>query len=344
MIEVGVLLIVGVLVAAFGLLDLLLRAFGLRGGNLPPHQLSRRRAAGAAFAGAFSVYVLETGGWPFDRLPSWASPALTVVALVSALLVLAGVLGARERDPSEMVMSLLVAAGFYALLRWQWYVPGHYVGANYVSADLINRLLPGVYMAGVAAGTARALICLLPVGRHGQRDAYETARLSAVIAAFVLVVAVYVLATGQWLGPLLGPLAAYAPSALALVALLSLVTLLWEGYGAAQFQMRDRHGLGVSLAVAGIAAVALLGRWQMPPGPAAEVVNRLLPGLYLAVLIAMLARALISAQLLGGGRRIIDWLRRVRAKPMRPASRGSGFWAEMRESFARGRAGRAWMD
>ena len=126
--------------------------------------------------------------------------------------------------------------------------------------------------------------------------------------------------------------------------MLSLVTLVWEGYGAAQFQMRDRHGVGVSLAVAALAAVALLGRWQMPPGPAAEFANRLLPGLYLAMLIAMLVRALISAQVLGGGWRIIDWLRRLRGKPMRPASPGSGFWAEMRESFARGRTGRAWLD
>ena len=264
--------------------------------------------------------------------------------MVSALLVLAGVLGARERDPSEAVISLVIAGGGYALLRWQWYVPRHYFGADYVPADLINRLLPGVYMAAVAAGLARAVICLLPVGGQGQRNPYETARLSAVVAAFVLVAAVYVLYTGRWLGPLLGPMAAYAPSALALVAGLSLVALGWEVYGAAQFQMRDRHGVGVSLAVAAVAAVALLGRWQMPPGPAAEFANRLLPGLYLAVLIAMLVRALICAQVLGGARRIIDWLRRLRGKPMRPASSGSGFWAEMRESFARGRTGRAWLD
>ena len=129
--------------------------------------------------------------------------ALTVIAVVSALLVLAGVLGARERDPSEMVMSLVLAGGGYALLRWQWYVPRDYFGADHVSADLINRLLPGVYMAAVAAGIARALICLLPVGRHGQRNAYETARLSAVVAAFVLVAAVYVLTPGNGSAPCL---------------------------------------------------------------------------------------------------------------------------------------------
>ena len=202
MIEIAVLLVVFVIVLAFSLLDLALRVVGLRGGqNLSPHQLSRRRAAGAAFAGAFSVYVLETGGWPLDQLPSWASSALTVIAVVSALLVLAGVLGARERDPSEAVISLVLAGGGYALLRWQWYVPRHYFGADYVPADLINRLLPGVYIAAVAAGIARAVICLLPVGGQGQRNPYETARLSAVVAAFALVAAVYVLATGQWLGP-----------------------------------------------------------------------------------------------------------------------------------------------
>ena len=329
-----------------GILQAPLRALGLLvgQGQLAPHELSRRRAAGAAFAGVFSLYVLETGGWPLDQLPSWASPALTGVAVVSALLVLAGVLGARERDLSGVVISLVIACGGYALLRWQWYVPRGYFGADYVAADLINRLLPGVYMAVVAAGLARALICLLPVGGQGQRHPYETTRLSAVVAAFVLVAAVYVLYTGRWLGPLLGPLAAYAPSALALVAGLSLVALGWEIYCAAEFQMRDRHGLGVSLAIAAAAAVALLGRWEMPPGPAAEFANRLLPGLYLAVLIAMLVRALICAQLLGGARRIIDWLRRLRRKPMRPASSGTGFWAELRESFARGRTGRAWLD
>ena len=74
MIEIAVLLVVFVIVVAFWVLDLAAARVGLRGGNLSPHQLSRRRAAGAAFAGAFSVYVLETGGWPFDQLPSWASP------------------------------------------------------------------------------------------------------------------------------------------------------------------------------------------------------------------------------------------------------------------------------
>jgi hypothetical protein len=53
---------------------------------------------------------------------------------------------------------------------------------------------------------------------------------------------------------------------------------------------------------------------------------------------------LICAQLLGGARRIIERARRRRATRMRPAasysSASSGFWADMRESFQRGRDGR----
>ena len=82
----------------------------------------------------------------------------------------------------------------------------------------------------------------------------------------------------------------------------------------------------------------------MPPGPAFEFVNRLLPGLYLAVLIAALVRALICAHLFSGAWRIIDRTLRRRTQARRAASSGSGFWAEMRESFKRGRTGRAWLD
>lgn len=343
---VGILLAVGVLGLVFGLLGFVLRALGVLAGRgqLAPHQLNSRRAAGAAFVGALCVYVLEIGGWPLDQLPPWVPTVLIAVAVVALLLALAGVVGARERDPSGVVVSLVIAGGGYALLQWQCYVPRAYFGADYLPAELINRLLPGVFIAMVAAGLARALVCLQPFGGQQQRHPYEIARARAVGAAFVLVAALYVLDTGQWLGPLLGALAAWVPMALMVVAGLSLLLLASGLYAAHKNGLRDPHGIGVSLAVAAAAVVALLGRWQMPPGPAAEFVNRLLPGLYLAVLVAALVRALICAHLLGGAQRIITRLLRRRKRAPRPASSGSGFWAEMRESFRRGRAGRAWLD
>jgi hypothetical protein len=333
----------------FQLLGLARRARG--GRPLGPYEQNRQRAAAAAFVAALCVYLLHIGGWPLNQLPPWGPVTLQVVAGAAALLVLAGVIGARSapdalRDPLGMVLSLVMAGGGYALLQWQWYVPRDYVGAAYVPAGYINQLLPGVYIAVIAAGLARALICLQPFGIGGKQQLhpYEIARRRAVGAAFVLAAALYVLNTGQWLGPLLGALAAWVPSALLVVAALSLLVLLSGLYGAHKFGQRDPHGGGVSLAVAAAAVVALWGRWQVPPGPAAEFANRLLPGLYLAVLTAALVRALICAQLLGGAGAIIARALRRRARAMRAASSGSGFWAEMRESFERGRTGRPWLD
>jgi hypothetical protein len=77
----------------------------------------------------------------------------------------------------------------------------------------------------------------------------------------------------------------------------------------------------------------------LPPGPTAEFVNRLLPGLYLAVLSAALLRALISAHLFGGARRLIEQFLARRRTQRRPASSGSGFWAEMRERVFSGGIG-----
>ena len=135
--------------------------------------------------------------------------ALQVVAGAAVLLVLAGVIGARSapdarRDPLGMVLSLVMAGGGYALLQWEWYVPRDYVGADYVPAYYINRLLPGVYMAVVAAGLARALTCPQPFGWAASSNAIpmKSPAARAVGAAFVLVAALYVLNTGQWLGPL----------------------------------------------------------------------------------------------------------------------------------------------
>jgi len=48
-------------------------------------------------------------------------------------------------------------------------------------------------------------------------------------------------------------------------------------------------------------------------------------------------------ELFGGAQRVIARALRRRAMGMRPAS-ASGFWANMRESFARGRAGLPWQD
>jgi hypothetical protein len=341
---------------AFSILFFPFKLFGFgnraRGGRqLGPYEQNRQRAAAAAFVAALCVYLLQTGGWPLNQLPPWVPTALQVVAGAAGLLVLAGVIGARGapdalRDPLGMVLSLVMAGGGYALLQWEWYVPRDYVGADLVSAYYINRLLPGVYMAAIAAGLARALICLQPFGMGGKQQLhpYEIARRRAVGAAFVLAGALYVLNTGQWLGPLLGPLAAYAPPALIVVAGLSLWWLAAGLWGAHKFGLRDPHGAGVSLVAAAVAVVALWRRWQMPPGPVSEFVNRLLPGLYMAVLIAALVRALICAQLVGGAGAIIARALRRRARAMGAASSSSGFWAEMRESFERGRTGRAWLD
>jgi len=135
---VGILLAVGVLGLVFGLLGFVLRALGLLAGKRPlgPDELKLRRATGAAFVGALCVYVVETGGWPLNQLPLWMPTALMLVAGVSLLLVVAGVIGARERDWSGVVVSLVVAGGGYALLQWQWYVPREYFAAEYLPADL----------------------------------------------------------------------------------------------------------------------------------------------------------------------------------------------------------------
>ena len=344
LITVAVLLAVGVLSLAFGLLGFVLRALGLLGGQrqLGPHEINRRRATGAAFVAALCAYVLHIGAWPLDELPPWVPVALMAVAGVSLLFVLAGLAGARgaPRDPSGVVASLVVAGGGAALLRWQCYVPPDYFAADYIAADEINRLLPGVYIAAVTAGLVRAVICVQPFGGARQLAPHEIARVRAVGTAFVLVFCLYVL----WAAELpLGELPAWVRVALMVVAGLSLLFLLSGLYGTRNGP-RDLHGVIVSLVVAGVGAALIWWQWQLPPGdPAAEIVNRLLPGLYIAVLIAALVRALICAQLLGGAQRIIARAIRQRAMRMRPAS-ASGFWAEMRDSFERGRDGRRWRD
>jgi hypothetical protein len=343
MITLAVFLVIAVLSVAFGLLGFVLRALGLMGGGqLAPHVLSRRRAAGAAFAGAFCVYLAQTGGWLLDQLPPWVPSALMAVAGASLLLVLAGIAGARERDPSSAVVSLMIAGGGYALLQWKWSVPRDYFAADYVPADLINRLLPGVYIAMMVAGLARALLCMLPLSGARQPTPYDAARLRAVAAAFVFVLCLYVLNSGQ---SLLGALPSWVPGALEAGAALSLL-LLASGFWATRDMPRDMHGIGMSLAVAAAAVALLWWDWQMPPGPASAQINDMLPGLYIAALIAALVRALICARLLGGAERFIKRLLDKRNRPMRPMrpALALGFWAEMRDSFMRGLAGRPWRD
>jgi hypothetical protein len=358
LITVAVCLLIGVLGVVFGLLRFVLQAMGIflrPGQRLDPFELNRRRATGAAFVGTLCVYLLQAGGSLLEELPPWVPVALLVLVGVSLLLALAGLAGARgaPRDLSGVVVSLVVAAGGYALLRRQWHLPTDYgavseflddwpVVAGFFNTAVrdLNELLPGIYIAMVVAGLARAVICLQVFGGQQQRDPFEIARARTVTAAFALVAALYLLFTGQWLGPLLGAPGAWVPTALMAIAGLSLVLLVSGLYTVQKIGLRDPHGVGVSLVAAAAALSALWGRWQVPPGPATEYVNRLLPGLYVAVLIAALMRALLCARLLGGAWRIIERLRQQRATGMRPAS-ASGFWAEMRASFERGRARRS---
>lgn len=174
-----------------------------------------------------------------------------------------------------------------------------------------------------------------------QLGPYEKNRRRAVAAVFVLVLCLYMLRTGAWL---LAPLPPWAPLALTVVAGVSVLFLL-AGLHGARNAPRDLSGVVASLVIAGGCAAPLWGQWYVPLdySPAADYANRVLPGLYIAALIAAVVRALICVRLLGGAQRIIARAMRQRAMTMRPAS-ASGFWAEMRDSFTRGRAGRPWRD
>jgi hypothetical protein len=342
-----------ILFLPFRLLGFVRRTRG--GRQLGPYEQNRQRATMAAFVAVLCAYVLHIGGWPLNQLPPWVPIALTALAGLALLLVLAGVVGARAapdalRDPLGMVLSLVIAGGGYALLRGQWYVPRNYFAADYVSADYINRLLPGLYIGLIAAGLARALICLNPFGNARQRTPFDIARGRAVGAAFLSVLCLYVLRDDVYVAlGLMDRLPPWVPLALLAVAGLLLLVMGFGINGAHKTGQRDPHGALISLAVAASAAALIWWRWQLPSDdPAVEVVVRLLPGLYFAVLLAALVRALICLHLLGGAGRIIARLWRRRARPMRAAasrgSGGSGFWAEMRDSFARGRAGLRWLE
>jgi hypothetical protein len=372
LITVAVLLLIGVLSLVFGLLSFVVRALRLLTGRRQrsSYEMNRRRAASAAFVAALCVYVLYTGGWPLNQLPPWVPGALIAVAGVSLLLLLAALHGARAapRDLFSAVVSLAVAGGCAALISWQWHLPLVYDGP---AADLVNewlpgfysaaasdanRMLPGVYVAVLVAALVQALICVQLLGGTRKLSDYQINRGRAVAAAFVLAVCLYALASGA-----LGGLPPWVPLVLVAVAGLSLLFLL-SGLYATRNADRNPAGVVESLAAVGVGAALLWWRWQLPPGnPAADLANRLLPGLYIAAMIAALVRALICVQLVSGARGILTTCR-SRAKSVPTSSRmpatmpvplsvtasrtpqtaSAGFWAEMRESFERGRGGRPW--
>jgi hypothetical protein len=182
----------------------------------------------------------------------------------------------------------------------------------------------------------------------GQRELgpYELGRRRAVASSFVLVLCM--------LWPL-GKLPPWGPFALLLIAGVAALFVLAAFYGTRNGP-RDLSGTVASLVVAGGVAALLRWQWYLPSGygAAGEFVdqwvpgftrvatfdgNQLLQGIYVAVLIAALVRALICVQLLGGAARVIARAMRQRGMPLRPVDE-FGFWAEIRESFARGRDGR----
>ena len=170
------------------------------------------------------------------------------------------------------------------------------------------------------------VVGIMPGNR--QLSPYEKSRRLAVGAAFLLVVCLYI-----WHGAP-GQLPPWGPVALLVIAVLSLLFLLVAFYGARDAP-RDPFGVLASLVIAGGCAALLWWECYLPPdSPAAVDMNFALAGLYMAVLIAALVRALICARLFGGAWRFIKRLLERRNQPMRPAtSSSSGFWTGIRESF-----------
>jgi hypothetical protein len=172
-----------------------------------------------------------------------------------------------------------------------------------------------------------------------QLGPYERNRKRAVLMAFVLAFSTYLVWGGS---SLLDQSPPWVPLALVVAVALSCLFLLAALLGARNGP-RDAFGVVASLTVAGASAVLWWQRYYLPPnyGITADYGNRLLPGLYLAVLAAALVRAAICARLFGGASGLIARTMKRRAAGMRPAS---GFWAEVRESFEAGRAGRRWRE
>jgi hypothetical protein len=186
----------------------------------------------------------------------------------------------------------------------------------------------------------RFLMRAAGLGQGQHLGPYEKNRQRAVGAAFLLVFCLYVLRGGAWLLDQLPP---WVPAALMAFAGVSVVFVLAGFYGARNGP-RDPFAVVASLVVAGGCAALLWWHWYVPGdfGAASDYANWVLAGLYIAVLSAACLRALICLQLSGGAQRAVARALRRRAMGMRPAS--SGFWANMRESFARGRDGRPWRD
>lgn len=173
-------------------------------------------------------------------------------------------------------------------------------------------------------------------GRH--LTPYQLNRRRATVATFIAALSLYVLHSGAWL---FRQLPSWVPLALIVLVGLSLLFLL-AGLYAVRNERPDLFGALTSLVVAGGGAALLWWQWYLPPdSPAANEANFALAGLYIAALIAALVRTLICTQVFGGAARIVARAMRRRATGMRPASSpSSGFWAEMRASFERGRTGR----
>lgn len=171
---------------------------------------------------------------------------------------------------------------------------------------------------------------------------YEKNRRHTVSAVFVLVLCLYILRTGAWLFEQLPP---WMPVALTGAAGVSLLFLLAGLYGTRNGP-RDLSGAIASLTIAAGCAAALWWQWYVPDvpagyGPVADDVNWVLPGVYIAVLIAAGVRVLICIRFVGGAERIIARAIRQRSMSRRPALAGS-FWEQTRAAFEDGRSGRRW--
>jgi hypothetical protein len=221
--------------------------------------------------------------------------------------------------------------GFLAAVLTGVFVLGCLLAAVPVILQLLDTILISIL---------RAPFRLLGMAWQTQQlSHYEKSRRLAVGAAFIFVICLYV-----WHGAP-GQLPPWGPVVLLVVAGVS-VLFVFTGFHGARDGPRAPSGVAASLVVAGGCAALLWSRcYLQPDSPAAVDTNFALAGLYIAVLIAALVRALICAQLQGGAWRFIKRLLEKKSRPMRPASSSSsGFWAGIRDSFWRGHQGRPWRD
>jgi len=125
---------------------------------------------------------------------------------------------------------------------------------------------------------------------------YEKNRQRAVGAAFLLVFCLYVLHTGAWLFDQLPP---WVRPAVIAVAGVSVLFVLAGLYGTRN-GTRDLSAALASLVHVGGCAALLRWQWYLPRdyGAVAAYANWVLAGLYIAVLIAAVLRALICVQII----------------------------------------------